>query len=140
MPRTSALISENTVPTRLTLVNSVGPVDTENHDAPGQRLRAFIDQRWGRKQGGIRGLARELNTSTETIYEWFRGEREPNLDHVARLSKALGVGRYEIVAAMDGEGPVVKVDTQLRDLIRDEVEAVLDERQGGRGNGSSSAA
>jgi transcriptional regulator with XRE-family HTH domain len=119
-----------TVRSSLTVVNTVVPVDAEGADSPGERLRSYIDARWGRRKGGIRGLAAKLNVSAETMYEWFRGEREPNLDHLTRMAEALGVKRSEILAAMDGEAPVVALDDATRRAIREEIEAVLDERRG----------
>ena len=101
-------------------------------DTPGTRLRAYIDARWTRRQGGILALAGLLNVATETMYEWFRDDRQPNLDHLARLSRALGVKRWEIVAAMDGEATVAPIDEATRAMLRAEIEAVLDERLGPR--------
>jgi transcriptional regulator with XRE-family HTH domain len=107
-------------------------VNTENPDTPGSRLRAYIDDRWPRNKRGILGLAKVLNTSTETMYEWFRDDREPSLDHLTRLAEALNEGatRSEILAVMDGEASAVRLDGPTRTAIRAEVEAALDERLG----------
>jgi transcriptional regulator with XRE-family HTH domain len=99
-------------------------VDAEQPDTPGDRLRALIDARWSRRQGGIKGLASRLNTSTETMYEWFRNEREPSLYHLARLGEVLRISRYEIVAAMDGD-MVVRVDDRLRLMMQEVAEEVV---------------
>ncbi len=105
-------------------------MDTEEADTPGSRLRAFIDGRWGRRQGGILGLCRQLNISTETMYEWFRNEREPNLDHLTRLAEALGdVKRWEVLAAMDGDAPIRPLDAETRQMVREEIEAALARRR-----------
>ncbi len=129
MSRALVSISGKTVLSRPTLVNTFVTVDTDQPDTPGTRLRAFIDARWTRRQGGIKGLASRLNTSTETMYEWFRNERPPNLDHLTRLGEALDVSRYEIVAAMDGE-LVARVDDQLRAMMQEVAEEAVSARLG----------
>jgi transcriptional regulator with XRE-family HTH domain len=128
----SAQLSRRTVPRSLTLVNTLVPVSTEPQDTPGQRLREFIDARWTRKQGGIRGLAKKLTVSTETVYEWFRDERPPSLDHLARLAEALGTTRVAILAAMDGDVPYLPLNDATERLMRRVAEQVLDERLGRR--------
>jgi transcriptional regulator with XRE-family HTH domain len=129
MSRLLVSMSERTVPLRLPSVNSVVTVDTVGSDTSGARLRAFIDKRWTRRQGGIKGLAAKLGISTETMYEWFRDEREPNLDHLTRLGEALSVSRYELVAAMDGE-LVARVDDRLREMMLEVAEEVVSARLG----------
>jgi transcriptional regulator with XRE-family HTH domain len=133
MTEHSARLTDRTVLRPLTLVNSVVTVSTENPDTPGSRLRDYIDARWTRRQGGKLGLARKLNVSTETMYAWFRDDgHPPNLDHLARLAEALKVSRSEILAAMDGEAPAVRLDHRFREAIEAAVEAALDERLGPR--------
>jgi len=128
-----ARLTDRTVLPYLTLVNRVVPMSTEAPETPGSRLEDYIRARWTRRQGGILGLARKVNVSTETIYDWFRPNNHlPNLDHLAKLAKELNVSRSEILAAMDGEAPVVRLDDRFREAVRSEVEAVLDERLGPR--------
>lgn len=128
-------VTGTTVRPRLTVVNRLVPVDTEIPDTSGTRLRAYIDDHWSRRQGGILGLAKKLGTSTETMYEWFRDEREPSLDHLTRLAEQLGSIRSEILAVMDGEEPAVRLDSLTRAAMREEIERVLDERLGPRKEG-----
>jgi len=127
-------VSDRTVLPYLTVVNRVVTVNTEIPDTPGTRLRAYIDGRWSRGKGGILGLSKLLNTSTETMYEWFRDDREPGLDHLTRLAEVLNEGatRSEILAVMDGEASPVRLDGPTRAALRAEIEAVLDERLGPR--------
>lgn len=102
---------------------------TEIPDTPGSRLRAYIDDRWARGDGGIRGLAARIGTTAETMYEWFRDEREPSLAHLRELAKALGgVSRSEIVAVMDGEAPAVRLTDELWQQMEVRLNALLDER------------
>ena len=77
------------------------------------------------QQGGIRGLAKRIGTTAETMYEWFRDEREPSLDYLREMARELGVTRSRIVAAMDGEAPVVGLDSLTREAVREEVVATL---------------
>lgn len=102
-----------------------GDSDTSPEETTGSRLRAYVNDHWDRKRGGIRGLAVELNTTAETMYEWFRNEREPSLAHLRELGSALGVNRSRIVAAMDGEVPVLELDALTREAVREEVRATL---------------
>jgi transcriptional regulator with XRE-family HTH domain len=95
-------------------------------------LEAFVRARWGRKQGGIRGLASRSGVSAETIYRLFNGVGQPDLATITALADALGVKRHELLAAMDGEGPVATLDDRTREAVRAEIEAVLDERLGPR--------
>ena len=113
-----------TVLPRLTLVNSLVTVDTEQ----GDRLRAYIDARWPRSRGGMRGFCRAAGMTPETLYSWFRGETSPSFDNLGAIAEALGVRRFEIVAAMDGEAPVVRLDPTTRDAVRAEIQTVLEER------------
>lgn len=80
----------------------------------------LVRERWPRSKGGILGLAREIQSTSETIYSWFRGDNEPNMGHLAGLAKALGVSRAELVAALDGDPypapPVDSVEARLRAL------------------------
>lgn len=107
-------------------------MDTALPDTPGTRLRAYIDDHWSRQQGGIRGLAAGLGTTPETMYEWFRDEREPSLAHLREMARLFGVNRSDVVAVMDGEEPAVRLDARLEALIAERIEAVLDERLGPR--------
>ena len=123
-------LTERTLCPPHALVNTFVPVNGgQVTETPGQRLEAYIRGRWTRKQGGIVGLARAMSVDTDTIYGWFRGERPPNLDHVAELARLLGVSRWEIVAAMDGEETVIDVrGDRARAMLQEIVEAALDAR------------
>lgn len=111
-----------------------GSSDTSSEETSGSRLRAYVDSHWDRKRGGIRGLAAALNTTAETMYEWFRGEREPSLAHLRAMADAFGVTRSEIVAAMDGDEPVLRLDeetlTALDARFEARMQAALDARLG----------
>lgn len=111
-----------------------GSSDTSPEETTGSRLRAYVDSHWDRKRGGIRGLADRLGTTAETMYEWFRGEREPSLAHLRTMAEAFGVTRAEIVAAMDDDGPVLRLDeatlSALDARFEARVQAALDARLG----------
>jgi hypothetical protein len=97
----------------------------------GDRLRAFVEARWSRRNGGIRGLCKRMQVAPETVYGWFRGDNDPSLGALATMASVLGVKRWEIVAAIDGD-EAVGFDESGRDQLRDLVESVLDERLGPR--------
>jgi transcriptional regulator with XRE-family HTH domain len=98
----------------------------------GARLKKYVNARWGRDKRGVRGLSAAVGISADTIYKWFQGKSPPDVEQLSRLAKALGVRRFEIVAAMDGVGPIVPVDEELEALVEARVEAAL-ERRFGRG-------
>lgn len=107
-----------------TPVNRLVTVDA----GAGDRLRAFIESRWTRKNGGMRAFCKAIGVTPETAYGWFRGDNDPSLGALAHAAKVLGAKRYEIVAAMDGEGPVGPVNEDVRRLIREEIERAFRER------------
>lgn len=61
----------------------------------------------------------------QTITKWTHPEfdRYPDLEALAQVATALGVPTAEIVAAMDGEGPLVVFDDRMRAMIREEIAA-----------------
>ena len=97
----------------------------------GQRLKAFVSARWGREQGGLRGLARRAGLSTQSFYGWFRGAWDPDLASLTEVAKVLGVKRSELVAAMDGDLVALPLDGVSRQAIREVLEELLAERLGG---------
>ena len=100
----------------------------------GDRLRAFIEARWTRRDGGLRGLCRKIGVVPETLYGWLRGDNDPSLGGLAALADALGVSRWQIVAAMDGETEIVPLDDRTRQAIREEVRAAVAEDRAQRGS------
>lgn len=71
------------------------------YEIEGRRLRAFVDARWGRANGGIRGLSAETGITPETLHSWFRGDNLPSLTSVRSLATALDSRPVEVVAAID---------------------------------------
>lgn len=47
-----------------------------------------------------------MGVAPETVYGWFRGDNDPSLGALATMAALLGVSRWEIVAAMDGEAAI----------------------------------
>lgn len=116
-------LTGRTVPARLTLVNSLSTVRAEE----GDRLRAYIEARWPRSKGGIRGFSRKAGPTPETLYSWFRGETSPSWENLEAIATTLGVKRFQLVAAMDGDAPVVRLDAATREALRLEIRSVLAE-------------
>lgn len=104
-----------------------GELDTSADDSAGSRLRSYVDAHWTRKQGGIRALAERMNTTAETVYQWFRDDREPSLAHLRAMAEAFGVTRSEIVAAMDGDSPALSLDEATLAMLDARYEARLRE-------------
>jgi hypothetical protein len=116
-----------TVHRRQHVVNTLPTVRTDQ----GDRLRQFIERRWPRSRGGLRGFCAAAGIHPETLYAWFRGETEPNLGSLGQLAATLGVRRWEIVAAMDGDTTTQlspETEMALETMIRSTVERILDER------------
>ena len=113
------------------LVNTVLQVtESDGRKLAGERLKAFVSARWTREQGGIRRLAERLGVAPDTVYSWFRGEHPPDAFDLEALAGLLGVSRWEILAAMDGEEFVVDLRSQeALKLLRDVVDQALDDRQ-----------
>lgn len=102
-------------------------------------MRRFLLERTGGAHGWVNELAVRSGVKRQTLSAWMGDRTVPDLDSLGAIAKALPpdaagrpVSRFEIVAAMDGEGPVVRLDGSLRLLLREEIEAVLDERLGPR--------
>lgn len=98
----------------------------------GERLERYISERWGRSQGGIRALAKELHVAPDRLYAWFNGKAAPDTDQLAELAKHLKVTRLEILAAMDdvSADPSEAVAQRIAQQV---VEAALErERAAGR--------
>ena len=121
----SALPLGRTVRLLRTPVNRLVTVNT----AAGDRLSDYVRSRWDRRKGGIRGFCKAIGVTPETFYGWVGGKNDPSLGALSAMADVLGVSRYEIVAAMDGEGPVGPLDEATRRAIREEVDRVLRERQ-----------
>ena len=51
------------------------------------------------KDKGVRveGLADVLGINKSTIYRWINGEREPKIDNIMKLCKALGISIEDIM-------------------------------------------
>lgn len=124
-----ALPLGGTVRLRRTPVNRLVTMDAGS----GDRLRALIESRWPRKRtgargGGIRALCRAMGVSPETAYGWFRGDNDPSLGALASMAELLGVSRWEIVAAMDGEAAIPATEAG-----EERLERVLDRMLAERG-------
>lgn len=104
--------------------------EPEGRKLAGERLKDFVAARWTRKQGGIRKLAEKMGVAPDTIYSWFRGEHPPDAFDLEALAGLLGVSRWQILAAMDGEELVVDLRSQeAREMLRLVVDQALDDRQ-----------
>lgn len=100
----------------------------------GERLRRYLAEKTGGRRGWQQELVERSGVKRQTITKWTHPEfdRYPDLEALAQVATALGVPTSEIVGAMDGEYPTVALDDQLRLMIREEIEAVVDERLGPR--------
>lgn len=100
----------------------------------GARLSAFLLLRTGGRRGWQATLVRGSGVKRQTITKWTKADFDgyPEPEHLAALAAAVGAKLWEVVAVMDGDVAVSMADPQLRQVIRAEVEAALDERLGPR--------
>lgn len=75
----------------------------------------------------MRGFTRKAGMTPETLYSWFRGETSPSWENLEAIATALDVKRFQLVAAMDGEAPVVRLDAATREALRTEIRSILAE-------------
>lgn len=75
----------------------------------------------------MRGFTREVGMTPETLYSWFRGDTSPSWENLGAIAAGLEVKRFQLVAAMDGEAPVVRLDQATREALRLEIRSVLAE-------------
>lgn len=100
----------------------------------GARLRAYLLLKTGGSPGWQAELVRKSGVKRQTISKWTSPtfDRFPDLETLAAIASALGVQTFEIIAAMDGDVAVSPFDPELREVLRLEIEAALDERLGPR--------
>lgn len=123
MSSTRSRLTPRTVHLRALGVNTFVPVNTD-----GSRLRAYLSEQMGNRYGWPTRLAKKSGVKRATLYKWFRDASQPDLASLADIARALNVSRAEIVAAMDGQAPVVRLDERTRELMAEELERLLAER------------
>lgn len=70
----------------------------------GRRLRAFVEHRVPDTQPGwLDDLAARVGVTTQSLHRYFAGKGEPSMATVGALAAAIGVRRWEIVKALDGD-------------------------------------
>ena len=57
------------------------------------KLKQIIEDKGVR----VEGLANSLGINKTTIYRWINGEREPKIDNIMKLCKALGISIEDIM-------------------------------------------
>jgi transcriptional regulator with XRE-family HTH domain len=127
MPTVAAPPTTQTVPLAGSVVNSLLPMTTR-----GARLQAYLAAKTGGRRGWQTALVKTSGVKRQTITKWTHPEydRYPDLDTLAALAAALGVSVWEIVAAMDGEAPILALDEQTQRAIQAAVDQALTERLG----------
>lgn len=67
------------------------------------RLRRFITSHYPNGTGWPDELAKRVGVSRSALFYWLNGAREPDLANCGRLAEALGVKRWMVVRALDGD-------------------------------------
>lgn len=102
-------------------------------DSPGRRLRAYLLERTGGTHGWVNAFAARAGVKRQSLSGWMGDRERPERGSIEAMADALGVRPYEIVAVLDGDGPVLRVDDEaLWAMFEDRVERLLDERLGPR--------
>lgn len=105
----------------------------EEPETPGSRLRAYLLEKTGGKHGWVNKLERDTGIKRQSISAWMNNRGRPERVSIDTLAAALGVRPYEIVAVLDGDGPVARVDDErLWEALEPRIERLLDERLGPR--------
>lgn len=125
-----ALATMRTVPPSQSRVNTLFPVTTR-----GERLRSYLLAVTGGAPGWQAKLVTDSGVKRQTISKWTNPKFDgyPDMAALAQVAGALNVRPFQLVAILDGDGQVVRVEDQLtRDNLREEIEAALTERLGPR--------
>lgn len=79
----------------------------------GARLRAYLLAKTGGATGWQQRLVAASGVKRQTITKWTRETFDgyPDPEALAAVAGALGVRPFEIVAALDGDGPVLDLST-----------------------------
>lgn len=136
MSRTRPHLTPRKVSLRVLPVNSVVTVSTE-----GARLKAYLAELMGNKYGWPTELSKQSGVKRATLYKWFRGASTPDLESLRAIAEKAGVTRAQIVAAMDGQAPLVSLDDRTTAALEELIDRRLDERLAtGQGRGRRSPA
>lgn len=113
------------VPPALSLVNSLVPMTTR-----GELLRAYILRVTGGAPGYQKALVEASGVKRQTISKYTKPTFDgfPDLGTLDQLAKGLRRPLFELIAAMDGEQAVALGDPLTREMLRDLLEVLLDER------------
>lgn len=100
----------------------------------GERLRSYLLTKTGGASGWQKQLVIASGVKRQTISKWTSATFDgyPDLGTLAIIAKSLGVPTFEVIAAMDGEVAVSLSDPRARAAMREEMEALLDQRLGPR--------
>ncbi len=91
-------------------VNSLVTDMEEPTETPGELLRAFVEAHKGHRTWT--DLAEHAGVRRQTLYDWFSGKDKPSMASLRVLAEALRVRPYQLVAAMDGDGEVMPVESE----------------------------
>lgn len=85
----------------------------------GERLSEYLRVKTGGRRGWQTALVEKSGVKRQTISKWTKPtfDAYPDLETLGLVAQALGVKTYEIVAALDGEAPVVPLDPATREAV-----------------------
>jgi len=127
-------LARRTVLSTVPVVNTVFRMETR-----GTRLRRFLLAQTGGTHGWVNALADKSGVKRQTISAWMGDRAEPEMASLTAVAEALGVPRYRIIAAMDGD-PVLPLDESAEQRLEELLDRMLADRgylprRGGRAVG-----
>lgn len=95
-------------------------------------MRRYLLSQTGGEHGWVNELAERSGVKRQTLSAAMGDRGTPDLRTIDAIAEALGVRPFEILAAMDGDVALPLADPRVRQAMREEMDALLDERLGPR--------
>jgi transcriptional regulator with XRE-family HTH domain len=96
-------------------------------ESRGSRLRRFLQLETGGEHGWVNRLATESGVTRQTLSAWMGDRAEPDMGSLTAVAAALGVPRYRLIAAMDGDA-VLPLDETGQEQLGLMLDRLLEER------------
>ena len=94
----------------------------DHRKVEGKRLKAFFARQTSGQYGWIKEFCELTGYERQAVAKWFSGAASPGLDTLRVVAEKLGISRWEIVRAMDGEEPKLVTEERAREIAREIVD------------------
>lgn len=104
-------------------------------------MQRFLVEQTGGRRGWQADLVARSGVKRQTITKWTNPKFDgyPDMAALAQVAEALNVRPYEVVAYLDGDGPVGSLE-MIESRALELMDRALDERLGPRRDGHRGAA